>query len=574
MRNTLDFEAWKDSVDELQDTLKTISLDPKFRENLGEEFVEKVGSWNDKIKKNRRIPFTIAVCGEFKRGKSSLINALLGETVAPVNVTPETVTINTIRYGEHRNEAVLSNGMCLLLGDDELKRAKLNPIIEQHDGKITHLTLYRPIDILKDICIVDTPGLNETSGKIEKLTYEAVSSADAVIYMFVPNSPLSMTEQLFLRSYVLPRKGLDLFLVCNKMDTLDVEEQQTFRTWMNGKLQDLLGNEKKYYVSSLDERCRQLGKKRPNPETEAHLEEEFEELRQELHRLIEERSFMAMPNRVMQIMQSMKQDVFGHLNILEQGAEMDAESLVQKERDVQNLCSALSEKEQTMTAQIRKITEESAGEAKKTLQRALFMIRQDAGTLTDISREDLNRFYPFFCMEKIQEVSDKCTEACIAKIMSLFMELGEEEALAVLDQPTDLTIDVQMHINNRTWTKGDNLGYVAGKVKLGILSYVIDGIAGSMRNKELQGKTANVLQDSVNELDRMGERLPQMSDGLYDELGKRYCTQLSRFYQEKTVAVQDELKMAKEIAALGAKKRTAIQGSVKQVREKIIGCGL
>ena len=106
----LDMDSWKNHVDEIQDALKTIAGDSQCRHVLGDDFCAKAREWNRKIIEGRHTPFTIVVCGEFKRGKSSLINALLGQTIAPIDVTPETVTVNTICYGSHCNEAVLENG--------------------------------------------------------------------------------------------------------------------------------------------------------------------------------------------------------------------------------------------------------------------------------------------------------------------------------------------------------------------------------------------------------------------------------------------------------------------------------
>ena len=92
------------------DKLKVFRFDSRYRSLLGESFINLAARWEKDILSRRNDPFTLVVCGEFKRGKSSLINALLGEDVTPVNVTPETVTLNRIIYGPHSNEAVLPGG--------------------------------------------------------------------------------------------------------------------------------------------------------------------------------------------------------------------------------------------------------------------------------------------------------------------------------------------------------------------------------------------------------------------------------------------------------------------------------
>ena len=70
-----------------------------YNNDLGEEFHEKLNGWLRDIRAQRDTPFTLVVAGDFKRGKSTFINALLGEEVVPTDVTTETVTLNRISYG-------------------------------------------------------------------------------------------------------------------------------------------------------------------------------------------------------------------------------------------------------------------------------------------------------------------------------------------------------------------------------------------------------------------------------------------------------------------------------------------
>ncbi|MGN0551732.1 MAG: dynamin family protein, partial [Oscillospiraceae bacterium] len=117
------------SIDEMMEKLREIYSDSRFRELLGDNLAEKLRKWEHNIRDRKNDPYTIVVCGEFKRGKSSLINALLREDAAVVNITAETVTVNRITMGEHSNEAVLSGGRRLKLSDEEMCRERLEDII-------------------------------------------------------------------------------------------------------------------------------------------------------------------------------------------------------------------------------------------------------------------------------------------------------------------------------------------------------------------------------------------------------------------------------------------------------------
>ena len=195
------------------DKLKVFRFDSRYRSLLGESFINLAARWEKDILSRRNDPFTLVVCGEFKRGKSSLINALLGEDVTPVNVTPETVTLNRIIYGPHSNEAVLPGGKKLQLSDEEMQRENLEALMRQTGFSFRQIDLQRPVDFLKQTAVVDTPGLGDSMQDFGGLVEEALAQADAVVYVFSVNYPLSQTEQLFLKTMIVPQKYTDLLLV-------------------------------------------------------------------------------------------------------------------------------------------------------------------------------------------------------------------------------------------------------------------------------------------------------------------------------------------------------------------------
>lgn len=562
----IDMEAWKNYVDEVQDALKTIACDPRCREALGEAFCTMAKEWNQRITEGRRTPFTIVVSGEFKRGKSSLINALLGEEIAPVDVTPETMTINTIRYGSHRNEAVLENGRRLLLTDEDIRRTNLSRINAEHDGKITHLMLYRPIELLRKVNIIDTPGLNETSGPQEGAARQAAEVADAVLYTFAPNSPLSMTEQLFLRACVLARTGIDLFLICNKSDTIEEEDQDTFRNWMDERVADILKGTRPYYVSALDEICRQNGLERPAPETADRLEGAMRALRSCLEHLIDERSQMAMPDRVEQSIKAMRSDIGKALQVMEQGAALSEKELEQAEEKMAGECARYEKTLARLTERAAEILGNARKETSRLTDEVLRLMRADARSLDGISNDDLIRYYPFFCMDRLQDSMDLCFAHYLSKVTDLLLEECGEDATRILDQRTETSLGITFHLDNQTWTRGDDIGFIGHQFDLGFLSYVIDGIAGAMRNKELRGKTSNILEQILAKYDGLGDEIQDAVAKTYEKLEKELTAKLGSYFHGKILETQDRMLRAKEISALGSKKKEQICSTAGYVR--------
>ena len=120
-----DIEDLRCRLDSYLDGLSQLRHSEKYRELLGEAFSFKVTAWEQSIRRQKDMPFTIVVCGEFKRGKSSFINSLLGEDVVTTDVTTETITLNKISYGPHSNALVLEKGKRMLLTDEQLRREHL-----------------------------------------------------------------------------------------------------------------------------------------------------------------------------------------------------------------------------------------------------------------------------------------------------------------------------------------------------------------------------------------------------------------------------------------------------------------
>jgi len=109
-------------------------------------------------------PFMFVIVGEVKAGKSSFVNALLatGEEITKVAPQPMTDTIQQILYGEERAEVMVN---------DYLKKIML------------------PVDILRDIAIVDTPGTNTIVEHHQEITERFVPASDLIVFVFEAKNP-------------------------------------------------------------------------------------------------------------------------------------------------------------------------------------------------------------------------------------------------------------------------------------------------------------------------------------------------------------------------------------------------
>ncbi len=185
----------------------------------------------------------IVVLGEFKRGKSTFVNALLGEEVLPVDVTPTTATINAIFHGTERKYSVYRQ-------DGSVEEAELRPEGLRRftaDGdedlssvKYVKVQLSAPMLGERGV-IVDTPGVNDLNKQRMDVTYEFVPRADAVLFMLDATAPVKRSEAEFLTDTIL-KDGLDrIVFIANFFDQVDEDEQDGLLRHIELRLKQVLG---------------------------------------------------------------------------------------------------------------------------------------------------------------------------------------------------------------------------------------------------------------------------------------------------------------------------------------------
>ncbi len=166
--------------------------------------------------------FLLVVAGEFNSGKSSFINALLGERVLPEGVTPTTDRINRLRYGaepsEHLVEAYL-------------------------------LDRTYPADLLREITIVDTPGTNAIIRRHEELTRDFLPRSDLVLFVTSADRPFTESERGFLEQ--IREWGKKIVFVVNKIDILTrPEDQQQVLDFVRDNATALVGEPPRLFAVS------------------------------------------------------------------------------------------------------------------------------------------------------------------------------------------------------------------------------------------------------------------------------------------------------------------------------------
>ena len=190
----------------------------------------------DKIE-NRKI--TVSVIGQFKRGKSMLVNSMIGEKVLPIGIVPVTAVVTTIEHGERAAVVRFENGILKEIDFDELKS-----YINEQENSDNHLgvrkvTIYSPSGLLEGgMTFVDTPGVGSVHQKNTDEAYAFVKESDAVIFMLSVDSPINSIEVEFLKN--AKEYASKFYFVVNKVDTIDEDELGQYLSYCRGLIRELM----------------------------------------------------------------------------------------------------------------------------------------------------------------------------------------------------------------------------------------------------------------------------------------------------------------------------------------------
>jgi hypothetical protein len=171
--------------------------------------------------------FYVACVGQFKRGKSTLLNALIGEPVLPSGITPVTAVPTILRFGERHGARVR-----LKTGDwTEIKLSDLESYISEGSNPenrkgVSGLEVSVPSPLLRaGMCLVDTPGIGSVFSGNTDTTHAFLPHTDAVIVVIGADPPIA-GDELALVERVAGQIPNILF-VLNKVDRVSELEKQT-----------------------------------------------------------------------------------------------------------------------------------------------------------------------------------------------------------------------------------------------------------------------------------------------------------------------------------------------------------
>ncbi len=272
-----DFREYQKNQRELADILKEAS---KVTRNLMMSKERELDELSQKIQNDA---FKIMVTGTFKNGKSTFINAMLGEEVLPAYALPCTAVINEVKYGvlkravlhfrnplpdslpnqlapkavrhmeQYKGRAIpsleipydeIEDYVVIPMGADE-KQMKLQSPYEK-------VELFYPLELLKNgVEIIDSPGLNEDETRT-RVTMDYLMKVDAILYVLNANAICAGDEMRFVKNDLRGGNIDSVFFVVNRFDQIRAREQPEIRRYAELKLKEFYEQPELFCVSALN----------------------------------------------------------------------------------------------------------------------------------------------------------------------------------------------------------------------------------------------------------------------------------------------------------------------------------
>ncbi|EAW0606081.1 ATP-binding protein [Campylobacter lari] len=266
----------KDYKQEVKNSHQTLDLiNEKLQELCEDEKAQKL--LQEALVKFSNIDFSIAVTGVVNAGKSSMLNALLKKDFLGVSNVPETANLSILKYGKEQKAKIYfwneeewqdilksskdNQDMQELIKQLE-QNFNLNKYIEKENKNIEikidelknytsaknkisalikKIEFFSSLDFLKDnVCIVDTPGLDDVIIQRELLTKAYISKADFLIHLMNASQSLSQKDCDFIIQCLLTSRVSKLLIVLTKADLLSQKDLQEVINYTKNKLKENL----------------------------------------------------------------------------------------------------------------------------------------------------------------------------------------------------------------------------------------------------------------------------------------------------------------------------------------------
>ncbi len=407
----------------------------------------------DLVHKLEEDRFHLVVVGEFNHGKSTFVNALLGESVLPVGVTPTTAAIHHLKYSEVPEATVqFASGRRETIPFGDTRNFAVGG--SAHTEEVDFLEVGYPAQLLKErILLVDTPGVNDLSLQRADITYSYIPRADAVLFLLDAGQILKESERVFLQEKLLAASRDKIVFVITKWDILNDAERKEALAYAKLQLGKLVKDPFVFPVSA--ETALQGGRV-----AESGMTDLLEHL---THFLAEERGRILLDNAL--------------------GAGLNVAALLGRGVDARRRAVAMKVEE--LDRRIKALEQDLAGQA-MTIEQRRQKIREDVTGIKVGARKDLDRFVDDV-IKQIPNVIDSAKSDDLKNYLPAFLEdtfrqwaeVEAKDIAAQLEGLAEKTIAlVREDAHDTTRRVGEKLGTDVKRLEVQIDTFKYDmGIA-------------------------------------------------------------------------------------------------
>ena len=560
-RIVIDYEQVCDIVRQVLEEMRELRADSFVRRILSPKDLDAIRRWESLLQKRLEEPFSIVIMGDFKRGKSTFINAILGKQVVPSNVTPETVTINRIFYGkEPGREAVLTNGMRIRLETEELGRTQLEQLMQRLPAPIDYIDIHEPLEMLREISIVDTPGMGDLLKQFDEQVHNYTVRADAVIYIASALSPLSETEQTFLSGILRPQSFSRLFLVVNMADCLESSEDiQRVKNLILERVRAVSMNTAVFAVSALDELCRKTGKKRPNPELVNALEAGFQSLYTAMQDDILLQKEAIQSQRLVVLSREMVKDIRNRIELIGKMLGIKKSELQQMEQQCHTDMANIDQRLQKSTETLERLSRQLCREARGWMEEFLGRMKRELSSLGNSQPTSvLQKHLQFYLSDHIRQAILACLGVHRPQMEKALRECAQEFSHESLQGINESQLqDISIQLADISWTSVDTASFAVNtgaEVLLGTESQlygIVSGIStlvgGFLRESKMKNRQVDLLQPLLQKFPDIQEDVFAQLENAYAQMNKAASSRLAELFRSQLDASLEALGQAQKV---------------------------
>ncbi|MEK7433924.1 MAG: dynamin family protein [Cyanobacteriota bacterium] len=518
----------------------------------------------EKFTKNE---INLTVLGEFNRGKSTFVNSLIGDDILPSGVTPTTASINILKHSNQTYAKVL-----YLDEKNEMLSLSKESFQNLNYENIDHIEIGHNSPFLRNIIIIDTPGVNDINTQKIEVTYNFIPKSDAVIFLLDAEQVLSKSEFDFFQNKILSSDINKIIFVINKTDNLKANELNEVMDYAHKKLSKYVNNPIIVHYSAKNA----LSAKKSNNDKELE-NSNYINLKKAITDNVFDKKDSILINRTSHSLNLIINSLITKLNF-EKGL------FVKPLEELENNLKHIKENESSLNNQLETLLKEFREEIKILTKNEISNLRTFSLSLNecitnefdDLSYQDIKTYLPSFIQDKFkdqveaQEINIKAVtieiyQNYIEKLGKIFENIKKELDFKIdLDQLKLKTINKTSNSDlgsSILMTSGLTVMFLGGLFPLigGILMVATGGFL-SLSSKETREKSLkeDLKKLANNSITHATEKISIKLDNIIEEISLKIQDNLKELFKDEFESINNSFN-----SVIEDKKVKEIESSVK-----------